>query len=806
MHGSLVIVDDVPGEFAERVIEAFHIRAERHVLDRPVRRPHGPALLRAARRRRRHADRLVEGRRLLGRRALRAPRRPRLELPAGPRGAARPGRARPTPPTRCAATRAPIPTSCGSASSAGSTSCTSGSAPTGTPPRCSPTRRRSTADPGRLVAMNEDPSGRNPHPRMTLTFAGIARARLVVVTVMGEEKREALKRRGRGRPDVPASHVRADKVVWLADHAAAGDLRVTRCARRRAGPIGDRLRVDFAARGGPDRRCAPMLDRRRELARVAASTSWRARADGRCATRGTGTRVTYSPKVFIPLTMLCRDRCGYCTFAQPPARLDDPVPVARAGAAHRPGRGPAGLPRGPVHPGRAARGALPGRPRVAGRRTATRRRSTTWRPCAGWCSTRSGLLPHANAGALYPDELALLRAVGAVAGDDARVAQRRSGRPPRCARQGARPPPGHARGRRRAGHPVHHRDPRRHRRVPPGPHRRPGGHRRGAPPARPRAGGDRPELPAEAGHRHARSAAVPDRRVPRRHRPGPADPAGRRPPAGAAEPLRRLRRPARRRHRRLGRRLAGHRRPREPRAPVAGARPAAGGHRGHGASRWRPASPSTPSTCSTPNAGSTRACASPCSTAPTPRAWPATIPAPCSCSASGRRRPSRSTRASRCSTSGPARRSGTRAARADRPRSCPAPSTRRPRCRRRGARRRAHGPGGRPRRDRDPLRRPGPRGRRGVRGGRRAAPRCRGRRGHLRAQPQHQLHERVHVQVPVLRVLEGPAVAQPAGHALPADPRRHRRPGPRGRRAGGHRGVPAGRHPPRASTATTTST
>ena len=40
----------------------------------------------------------------------------------------------------------------------------------------------------------------------------------------------------------------------------------------------------------------------------------------------TGTRVTYSPKVFIPLTMLCRDRCGYCTFAQPPARLESPVP------------------------------------------------------------------------------------------------------------------------------------------------------------------------------------------------------------------------------------------------------------------------------------------------------------------------------------------------------------------------------------------------------------------------------------------------------------------------------------------------
>jgi hypothetical protein len=40
-------------------------------------------------------------------------------------------------------------------------------------------------------------------------------------------------------------------------------------------------------------------------------------------------RITYSPKVFIPLTMLCRDRCGYCTFAQPPARLASPVPHAR---------------------------------------------------------------------------------------------------------------------------------------------------------------------------------------------------------------------------------------------------------------------------------------------------------------------------------------------------------------------------------------------------------------------------------------------------------------------------------------------
>ncbi|NBQ45436.1 MAG: 7,8-didemethyl-8-hydroxy-5-deazariboflavin synthase, partial [Actinobacteria bacterium] len=37
-----------------------------------------------------------------------------------------------------------------------------------------------------------------------------------------------------------------------------------------------------------------------------------------------GSRITFSPKVFIPLTMLCRDKCGYCTFAQPPARLENP--------------------------------------------------------------------------------------------------------------------------------------------------------------------------------------------------------------------------------------------------------------------------------------------------------------------------------------------------------------------------------------------------------------------------------------------------------------------------------------------------
>jgi FO synthase len=38
-------------------------------------------------------------------------------------------------------------------------------------------------------------------------------------------------------------------------------------------------------------------------------------AAGRLRDEHHGNRITYSPKVFIPLTMLCRDRCGYCTFA-----------------------------------------------------------------------------------------------------------------------------------------------------------------------------------------------------------------------------------------------------------------------------------------------------------------------------------------------------------------------------------------------------------------------------------------------------------------------------------------------------------
>src|SRR5256886_9042594 len=69
---------------------------------------------------------------------------------------------------------------------------------------------------------------------------------------------------------------------------------------------------------------------------------WSALAPEACRLRqlGHGRLVTYSPKVFIPLTKLCRDVCGYCTFAQPPRRGErtymseaEVLAVARAGAA-----------------------------------------------------------------------------------------------------------------------------------------------------------------------------------------------------------------------------------------------------------------------------------------------------------------------------------------------------------------------------------------------------------------------------------------------------------------------------------------
>ena len=79
------------------------------------------------------------------------------------------------------------------------------------------------ADPGRLVCLNDDPSGNNPYQRMTLTFAGIARSRQVIVTVAGASKAHTLARVLSGE-DLPAAHITADSVLWLVDQEAAAEL------------------------------------------------------------------------------------------------------------------------------------------------------------------------------------------------------------------------------------------------------------------------------------------------------------------------------------------------------------------------------------------------------------------------------------------------------------------------------------------------------------------------------------------------------------------------------------------------------
>ena len=128
-----------------------------------------------------------------------------------------------------------------------------------------------------------------------------------------------------------------------------------------------------------------------------------------------GPRITYSPKVFIPVTQLCRDVCHYCTFAKTPSQLsalylevDEIIATVREGA--RAGCREVLLTLGekPEFRYRAAR---------------------EWLQAAGFDSTvgyvaavaqrvldETGLLPHINAGTLSRRELQALRPVAASMG------------------------------------------------------------------------------------------------------------------------------------------------------------------------------------------------------------------------------------------------------------------------------------------------------------------------------------------------------------------------------------------------------
>lgn len=120
--------------------------------------------------------------------------------------------------------------------------------------------------------------------------------------------------------------------------------------------------------------------------------------------------ISYSRKVFIPLTQLCRDVCHYCTFAKPPRpgqraymTPEEVLEIARAGAA-------AGC-----HEALFTLGDKPElRYRVARRELDEMGYPSTISYLAAMAELvhrETGLLPHANPGVMTPDEIAMLRRV-----------------------------------------------------------------------------------------------------------------------------------------------------------------------------------------------------------------------------------------------------------------------------------------------------------------------------------------------------------------------------------------------------------
>ena len=136
-----------------------------------------------------------------------------------------------------------------------------------------------------------------------------------------------------------------------------------------------------------------------------------ARRGGAIARLEWGDTITYSPKVFIPLTKLCRDLCGYCTFSRdhsvaretPYMELKEVLAVAKAGDA-------AGC--------HEALFTLGDKPELRYRHAADWLEARGYRTTIDYLiaacrevATKTSLLPHVNAGVLSRDELAALREV-----------------------------------------------------------------------------------------------------------------------------------------------------------------------------------------------------------------------------------------------------------------------------------------------------------------------------------------------------------------------------------------------------------
>ena len=219
MHGELLVVDDVPGEFAERVIEAFHARPGE---DFSVALSGGETARQCYERLATDGGEQIdwwqvdvywgdercvppdseESNERLGREAL-------LE---------RVGAAHAVYPMRCDEGPERYQLRVGELGHFDVVHL--GLGPDGHTASLFPGSPALDADPGLLVCLTEDPTGNNPHPRMTLTYSGIARARLALFTVTGAEKQAAMQKVYDGE-DVPAARVQADRVIWLVDREAA---------------------------------------------------------------------------------------------------------------------------------------------------------------------------------------------------------------------------------------------------------------------------------------------------------------------------------------------------------------------------------------------------------------------------------------------------------------------------------------------------------------------------------------------------------------------------------------------------------
>ncbi len=186
---------------------------------------------------------------------------------------------------------------------------------------------------------------------------------------------------------------------------------------------------------------------------------------------GRGRRVSFSKKVFVPLTTLCRDYCRYCTFrrdpGQPGAHTMTPEEVvALVQAGQRIGA-------------KEALFSLGDKPEAsfAEHRQFLKKHGhrTTLQYLTAMCGLtlrESALLPHANPGLMGERDLAALREVTVSMGLMLETLSERLLGPGLAHDQAPDKVPGapapHDRAGRQAADPVHHRDPHRHRRDPPG--------------------------------------------------------------------------------------------------------------------------------------------------------------------------------------------------------------------------------------------------------------------------------------------------------------------------------------------------